>query len=89
MGSLACVKPQMFSELADQICVILRPEEAAAAAAAATAATLPPVRNRSLMADRDVWRGFLPPNVQKDNVNVNYYQMRQILTNHLAAVRWR
>lgn len=82
MRSLAFSEAQMFSALADRIWVVLRPGEAAAAAAA-----LPPVRSRSLMADRDVWRGFLPPNVQKDNVNVNYYQTRQILTNHPGAVR--
>lgn len=81
MRSLAFSEARMFSALADRICVVLKPEDAAAAA------VLPPVRSRSLMAHRDVWRGFLPPNVQKDNVNVNYYQMRQILTNHPGAVR--
>lgn len=85
MRSLAFRKPQMFSAWADRICAVLKQEGAAASAAGA----LPPVRNRSLMAGGDVCRGFLPPNVQKDNVNVNHYQMCQILTNHLGAVRWQ
>lgn len=44
---------------------------------------LPNGRRRRL-----AWLPF-PPNVQKDNVNVNYYQMCQILTNHQGAVWWQ
>lgn len=41
------------------------------------------------MADGDVWHGFLSSEVQADKVNVNDYQLCEILTNHLGTLWWQ